>query len=723
MVAIAVPFLAPLSGIGSAFAAEDEAADAPQPTLVAAPETPVFAAEAEQLRFELVLRNPGDEPVEGGEIVLSIDNERAEQASDLGSESVRESLELARVTASATPGGDEQSLEVTVQRSDVPLWFSRPPGVYPVTAEFVPQDEDAPSDADPPIEPATVPATTSLIWESVDALEPVPLTLVVPLVLPSTITTLPTAEQLTALAPSLTALLDAAEERHATLAVDPRIVAGIRALGSSAPATAITLLDRLERTPLSHFLLQYADADPAAQAALGFDSLLQPIGLSYAVVPESTQPEPAQPESTQPDSPQPESDKVENDPALGEGEASPSRGVSSLVEDDAAGDPEAAAETDTGTAADTGKAELTALTELPGATPGAWPAGGRVDTATLGLLSAAGLSSLVLESDNVSNATGTRANLGDFELLIADSAAAAAGRASLGGATSADRAAGTASLAALLALGAQNSSPGIVLALDRGAVADSADPLRIFDELDRLDWAQFVAAQLQPEGEAELRAGTTLEQRSEFLTAAVDRSQRIDELAPLLETPDYLLEYQRERLLEAFATRYSAPDADLAEADRLLRQRDEELLLGVQPVTSEHTQLVGTSSRVPITLNNTLPFDAAVSLRTAPTSAAIWISEQETEAIVPATGNTIVLVPVHSRVSSGESGISLDVRDAGGEQSFASGLQHLVLRTTVETIMLAALGASAALLFGFGIWRSIRARRQASAQSAAHSPE
>lgn len=64
-----------------------------------------------------------------------------------------------------------------------------------------------------------------------------------------------------------------------TIAVDPRIIAGTRALGSNAPGAATTLLDRLERSTSPMFLLQFADADPAVQAALGFETLLQPLGF------------------------------------------------------------------------------------------------------------------------------------------------------------------------------------------------------------------------------------------------------------------------------------------------------------------------------------------------------------------------------------------------------------------------------------------------------------
>lgn len=711
-------------------AAEEPEELGPVPSLVVAPETPVLAADAEQARFSVLLRNPGDEPLAAGVVSLRIDDDRAEAPADLDAAAERDALDLGRVEVAETPAGEDQVIEIAVPRGELPLVFTRAPGVYPVRAEFAPaategedqteaedpqaqgggdaDGEAAQDEADPPeTEVFPLRATTPLIWETVDAGSPVPVTLVVPLVLPSTVRTLPSSAEIAAAAPGLIELIDAAEQHGATLAVDPRIVAAIRALGEAAPGSASTLLERLERTPLQVFLLQFADADPAVQAALGFESLLQPVGLDHATqFGRFEEPDPAD------DGQQPPGD----DPAADQG-ASGDRGATDADDggDGGADADDATGTGDAGDAADagdgTGVPPLDELLALPGAKAGAWPAGGEVDTSTLELLQRSGLDFVVLDSTNVASATGAQVALGEFEALVADAAMGGAARDSLAGATPVEQAAGDAELASLLALAAQADAPGAVVALDRGALADSAEPLRVFELLDELAWVQTVPESLQFTGTATLRAAAPDEQRRELLRATAARSEQIDGLSPLLEHPEYLLEYQRERLLEAFATRYAEPHVDFAAVDALTKQRDDELLAGVRPVTIENTQLVGTSSQVPITLSNALPFDAAVSLHVTPFSAAISLSERDFEASVPATGSASVLVPVHSRVSSGESALLLEVRDASGADSFSTALQHLVLRTRIEAIMLGALGAAAALLLGFGVWRSVKRKR------------
>jgi hypothetical protein len=707
------------AGQGSAHATEGEAEVGPQPSLVVAPDSPLLKSTDEEFRFGVLLKNPGKQPLAAGTVKLTIDNHRAERPEDLSAEFERDSLELGSIEAAATEGGKDQRLELVVTRDDFPLLFTREAGAYPIHAEF--------TSADPATQDAGVPAltaSTAAVWNDVTTTGPLSVTLVVPLVLPSSVEALPNRDQLASAAPRLLQVLDAGEQRYATIAIDPRIIAGTRALGSNAPGAATTLLERLERSPDPKFLLQFADADPAVQAALGFEQLMQPLGFDHATVLGKFEPPTGETNAAT------GSDTAESDPGNGGADAA----VGAVEAAGASTATGAQTDSNSSTAADTSMAgtetqvdpltgvpTLESLLSLQNARPGAWPAGGEVDSATLALLQGAGLNSLVLDSSNVSGATTPRATLGDFDVLIADAPAGLAARTSINGATATERAAGSAELAARLALSAQGGAGGLVLALDRGALADIADPLRIFDTIDAMPWVQTVSERLQPTSTAVLRAGASTEERRELLRATVARSAQIDELAPLLAEPDYLTEYQRERLLGALGTRYAAPGVDFAAVDQQIKKRDSELLHGVAPLVSENTQLVGSLSNVPITLSNSLPFEAVVTLHATPTSAVISLKERDFEVRVPAVGSANVLVPVHSRVSSGDTALLLEVWDVKKDHSFASALHPLTLRTAIETALIWVLGSAAALLLGFGIWRSVRRRRKGAV--AAHSDD
>ena len=74
--------------------------------------------------------------------------------------------------------------------------------------------------------------------------------------------------------------LDALAGRPVAIAIDPRIIASIQVLGTSAPPSATAWLDRLRGVPNEIFPLAYADADVAIQAQLALPNLLAPTSFS-----------------------------------------------------------------------------------------------------------------------------------------------------------------------------------------------------------------------------------------------------------------------------------------------------------------------------------------------------------------------------------------------------------------------------------------------------------
>jgi hypothetical protein len=715
-------------------AAEDGATDSEIGTdraaeLVVAPLEAVLDPTAEEYEFTVLVRNLAEEEglvLSGGTVRLWGGTERIENRDQLeafeqsasadGATGIGPEALLAQAVVEPIAAGEEQTLTVTVARDSLPLFIES--GVYAVRAEFV-ADAATGANADEQDPAAPLNATTPILWRGPQAIAPVPLAMVVPFVLPSHVQTMPTRDDLVAETPRLDALLTAAEAWQATLAIDPRIIAGIRAYGTAAPLEARGFLARLEASSLPVFLLQFADADPAAQTALGFEKLLQPTGFGY-ITRLGTFEAPAEPEApatdpdetAQPATEDPEAaDATENGEDSGGGESTESNENAENTEQS---DDQDQPPTDDGTPDDDPFAPgMDSLLSWPSADPGAWPAEGQANAATLNLLKEAGITSLVLSSDNVTGATAPRATVAGFDSLISDARLGAdAGRA-LGGQSPAERAAGAAALLAELSLAADAESPGLVLALDRGAVAEAEAPAELLDQLGSLSWLSATPATLLPEGEAAMRDGAISERRGEMLKAAALTSVEINTLAPLLENPEYLTQYQRVRLLAALATRYASPEADLDAVERQIEARNEELLEGVQVLPSENTQLVGTQSQVPVLLHNALPFDARVTLRITLLNAAVHVTERKIpDQQVAAGSNTTVLVQVNSRVSSGQSGLTVQVTDREEEAIFSTATLRLTLRSSYETIMLVTLGSLAALLLGFGVWRSVRRHRR-----------
>jgi hypothetical protein len=694
---------------GTAAEPGSEPESGPDAQLILAPRDPVLSPLVDEYAFDALILNSEAEELPGGTLRLWVGDERIasrEQLVAIEEETAAPALTLlAAVEVEATAAEGEREVTVTVPRDAMPLILES--GVYPVRAELTATGVGSDEAAGSALTATVLTATTTVVWRGTPLGEQAALSVVVPLVLPDDVRTVPTRDDLGAAAPRLDALLTAAERWQATLAIDPRIISGIRAYGSAAPGAARDLLTRLEASTLPTFMLQFADADPAAEAALGFAELLQPTGLGFLT------------RLGRFDG----SGNATGDDATGDDGTEAGIGTGAEAGEDAGEDAGESPDSDDEVEAEDdpdpenpAAPSLEQLLSWPAAVPGAWPAEGQANAATLELLRRSGIDSVVLRSDNLEGAAAPRALVDGFDALVADARVGEAARIALAGPTPVERAAGSAALVSELALSAEEPSTGFVLALDRAAVADAEAPAELLDALEALDWVTPTAALDLPQGTGTLRAGEISEQRVELLTSTMRVSDEIDALAPLLQHPGYLTQYQRVRLLEAFSTRYAGEGVDLAAVERRSAARDEELLAGVQVLPSENMQLVGTESRVPLLVHNALPFDARVTLRVAPTNAAIDVPERRfRDETVAAGGNTTVLVPVSSRVSSGESGLTVQVADAANDAVFFQTALHLTLRTSYETIMLVALGAMAALLLGFGVWRSVRRHRRPSA--------
>ncbi|GAA1778389.1 hypothetical protein GCM10009768_03940 [Leucobacter iarius] len=697
----------PLGGPAGASAHADETSDstsdatsAAKPELVVAPAEPVIRDDAASVVFHVLVRNATQQDLPAGGLELRIDPKRIASAGALAdglappkgsgtaqAEAVPGSV-LATQRIDPTSAGNEQTVSVTVRRSDLAILLGQVPGVFAVHASFTPDSagtgvSPSPSPSASPLDPSTasggsladrLDASAPVVWRGVAAKHRTALTVIVPFLLPSAVTGMPTRGQLGDAAARLTPLLDAAERHQSTLAIDPRLIAAIRGLGSQAPQSARELLARLEASTLPQFLLQFADADPAAQAALGSDRLLEPNGLGYYTA------------------------------------TAPSTGS-----EDSSGQDQSSG--DTAPTADPAAAPtLDELVAWPNGSARAWPADGQADASTLALLQHSGSESVVLDSSNVSLTGGPAARIDGMQSLVADAQLGASVRGGLAATTEAERGADTAEAAARLALLAapDGTAGSTVLALDRRTMADDDHPEEVFEVLDTLSWVSPVRETAQVTGTATLRPQKPAQDRLDLLKDAISRESAVTDLAPLLVRPESLGEYQRVRLLALLSTSGASPEADFAKTASDYRARDAKLLNGVTAIRNDHTQLVGASTRVPVLLRNDLPFDAVVTVAASPASAAISVPTRSFPRVeIPANSGRTMLIPVDSRISSGESGLIVDISPVGGSEVTFTGTLPLTIRSVVETVALSVLGGLAALLLGFGIWRSIRRRRRA----------
>lgn len=705
-------------GLAGAHAADetdtaDADAEATEPVaaeILVAPVTPVLLSSQSEAEFRVLLRNPRAHSLPEGSVELSIGDQivsgsvsTPESSQDSESQAPSIPTIIATHQVGATASEQEQELTITVPMADLPFSFASERGVYRLYAKYIAGESSS---------QGSLTAYSPIVWQgATDSSASVDLTLVIPLTLPEDVLSMPTRPQLEEAIPRLDALLDTATRTRAMLAIDPRILAAIRGYGDEAPDVAREFLDRLEQSTLTSFTLQYGDADPAAQAELGFSSLLAPNGLEYITrfgSWESTEESAADAGDTAADATEPDTT------------ASDTANADTANTDEATTD---TADTDTpatvDTAADpvTGEPTLAALGEWPNGVSGAWPAAGQVSDRAMQLLRDSGYDLTVLSSANVTLTGGSRATLGGDTAVITDSELDSSVRLALQGATETERELGEAQAHSRLVLAASTGVTGLVVGVDRAGSADFADTAEVLDALTSERWVQTVALDAQPEGTATLLGASPDEERLADLQTAVENESVVLETRALLVHPEYLDSYQRMRLLTLFATRYASPEVDFAAVSSAYSERDAELREGVSVVSTKKAQLVGVSSRIPIQLRNPLPFDAVVNLSANPTSAALSMPEREfTEILLAEDSSEGVLVPVRSRVSSGEASILLSVTSVDGEHTSSSDVLPVSISTSLETIAIVILIVAAGLLFGFGIWRSVRRRREASGE-------
>ncbi len=675
----------------------------PQVTLRVAPETPLVTSADAPVSFTVRVTNEGERATDPQTLTLEMETSRLTAATletpfgENSSASVStKSLAQTRIPAIGPEETHEAKLTVnaaTLNPGIVTVGPVPADGAYRVRAMLGARvGEVADSDA------ASASDITSIVWQTgaaadtpvassattlddgtVAHINPVQLAVIVPITLPSEITQLPTAAELgdiTASGGPLDRLLSAAEQTHATLAIDPRLIVAIRGHGENAPDSATELLQRLESTTLPSFLLQFNDADLSTQAALGYTIPLQPLGFTELT----------------------------------------SSGVFA--------------------SAPPSDAELVSWTETAGKI--AWPAAGALTPETVKLAGNAGHTKIISDSSAVIAAAGPRGTLtvddAPFEVLVANSVIAEAAAKLSSASTTLDAQSGAAELATLLAVAggtAVGGSASTLITLDRTTLANVSNPEAVLQTLTSLDWAQFVTTdQLLPgtvsladggavtSGDGEggsTRDAEETDWRSDRLTQLQEvfaKTPEINTRAGVLEQPELLnaaWQLEQLQLLNAgAAVSESAHEEALAHTNDWLQQ----MLHGIKLVSADRTQLIGTSSQIPLQIKNSMPYRATVKIHLALGSSALLPAQTDFETVsLQPSGTTTVLVPVQSRIASGTANIVIDITDTSGEIPITTKTLTILITSFVESVSIIVVSAAAVLFIGFGIVRSARRKK------------
>lgn len=528
----------------------------------------------------------------------------------------------------------------------------------------------------------------------------------VPLVAPRSGSGLLTADELatyTGPGGTLTRQLENLAGRQVAIGIDPRILASIRILGSTAPPSALGWLTRLAEVPNDTFALQYADADVSAQAQAGVATLLAPSSFEYAVddtifAPEET------------DTPAPTSTPA-------------AYGAASL----SALQLPTPAPTEPGQGTTEDRPTLEELLAWNYTVEGvAWPIDATVVSTDLPVYAASGISTTIVSSDNLSvpalTALGTTIAPDSTGLLVADADAGSAFDAAIAAQTDGEWNEAMTVLSSEIALLERTNDEGaaqVFLAAGRSEAASGPRVTQTLDALAERAWVQpqslgsAIAAAPLPAATATINDSPVSESRLGTVRAVLDRATEIDAFSSILDTPEELTGRHRADLLALLGTAWVPETSDWATAVAESLAASSKILSSVAIEQSSTILLVSRNTSIPVAIRNDLPWPVTITIDTATSNGVLDIDEENIEpTTVDASSQGRAVIPVKARIGNGETSLSLQLRSETGVAIDSSASVQLNVRADWETVGTLVVAVIVVAVFGIGLVRNIARRRR-----------
>lgn len=550
-------------------------------------------------------------------------------------------------TAAVTPqAGEATDVELRGSRI-VSTLTGLAPGVYPIQVSYV---------------SGTTTITDNAVITVPDAGSDV--SVVVPFTAPPTSSGLLTATTLAGLTAddgALTVALRAAQSANVIVAVDPAVIAAMRVLGTSAPASVQAWLADFAELDNDMFVLPFADADVATLAAAGHPDLAPTSLVRYL--------------------------------------------DSSFTEPSNAATPNP-------TTSPTAVPTLDELLMVPGALDDlVWPAAGGLTQATIDW--AAGDAKTVLVSSEQVDAsqahvtldtTGVDALVYDAELSAALSIAVA----------EEDAVTRNDELSAVLARAQMATDTRVLIALDRALAWNEPATLETLDALSSASSGRLA-------GEVLLRAQTPVgaavtvapepTERAAVLTSLLENETPLADMAVVLADPALITGAERAEILQLFSTSWIGEATwDAAIAAHRTAVDDTLNAIEISPLST--IQFLTSGSSIPLQVRNDLPFSATLKLWAQPDDFRLTV-ESPTTVEAQAGAVTKVLIPVTAGLGNGDVTIRFWLTADNGEPIGQPMFTDVLVRAEWEKIGIIISIAVVLFLIGGGIFRTVNKRRKA----------
>lgn len=522
---------------------------------------------------------------------------------------------------------------------------------------------------------------------------PVSLAVLVPLTVRPTATGLIDAATLagyTAPLGVLTRQLDAVIGTHAVIGLDPMIIASIRVLGTSAPASATSWLDRLRTSGNEVFSLAYADADLAALARADALKLRDPVGFNFAIDPRNFGPALTA-------SPTPSPSASSTEPPVTDGAGTPPL-------------PTDAAEV------------LDWSYTLKSI---AWPADDTVAASDLSDLSGAGYQSVVLSSGNVSAATSGYVDLPGIHGIVADAGITSLVRDAV---YSSDPSGPQDALdrvnSALSGMAAVSPGRTVVATLDRRWPLGALNLHALFDDLATQNSVievglTTVVAGTHPAATVVDEAGDPA--RGNQVESAVRAIEAESRFATVATDPTAVTGPRRLALLALLAVSWLRGTDDWGSQVTTFLAGSQTLMSSVQIVAGSDLVVGSGATNIPVTVSNALNVPITVYVNVDSPSSVLRVRAQNVPLTVEPSSSNKAAIPV-TALTNGQVDTMITLTSVAavpiGEPDYVSVDLHPGWESVGTAIVIALL----VLIFGGGLARNIVKRRAARRADPAEAP-
>ncbi len=509
--------------------------------------------------------------------------------------------------------------------------------------------------------------------------KPVRVAVIVPLSVSGGASGILTADELeTATSPGgyLQRVLTAVSGTSATVAIDPMIIASIRLLGADAPASALSWLASLASLSNDTFALSYADSDITLALQAGSTGVLAPTSFDFAIDASRFAPAPIDGSSTA----KPDDNTDSNAPV-------PLPSTASLTQWDYT---------------------------IPGI---AWPIAGSATKDDLESITASGFSRTLLSSGNVRRGSGAVAAVArdSGELLVSDDD----GSAQLGHALAAQTepvwAASLRRLSTRIAsiASAGDTSPTMVISTDRGVLPNVSRLQASLGVIEDLPGARVVGLSVVaagPQTSAQIIDIPNVATRIGLVIPMLQAEATDRAFAQVTENPELITGERRIALLAALAPQWDRTETGWSFEIAHFIAQSVTLRDSVRVIESSDIIFAADRGLLPITVRNDLSQPVTVVITVQPRTPLLSIEGTQFELAIEPDSQRRALIPAQSR-SNGIVELVVSIRTLGGLSIGPTTTVTTRVQAGWETPLTLIIGALVVLMFGFGLFRTIRRRR------------